>query len=73
MTSNEKLIQTIFNELKYDDEPLEKKGDRLKHLYNKASETHKQVMNEMLIALTGWSLPTLINRSQDFEESKANI
>lgn len=63
MNSNEKLIQCIFDELRDDDEPAEKKGDRLKRTYNEASQEKKQIIDDLLITLTGWSFPTLLKKS----------
>ena len=58
----ERLFETILNEINSDDEPYYKKARQL--LLASLNNEH---VDDFFIAICGWSLESLIERSQDNE------
>lgn len=65
MTKNEQLIQKIYDDFQEDDESAEKKGARLRRTYKNASKSQRQMIDDIFITLTGWSLKTQIETVDD--------
>jgi hypothetical protein len=59
-----KIMKNVIEDLEYqmstDDEPNDKKSDRLKRTYINASESEKKLIDDVFITICGYSLNTLI-------------
>ena len=64
------LIEIILDEMQTDDENTTKQSWRIIRTYEKASNEQKDLVDDILISLCGWSVPTLIDMVRD---SQANI
>lgn len=60
------LFEVITQEIENDDECIEKKEEQLLDLYHNANTQEQTILNEVFIAMTGWSFETLV------EMAKAN-
>ena len=58
----ERFFETLLNEINSDDEPYHKKA---RHLFIAALKSEDP--DDFFISLCGWSLETLVERSQDDE------
>lgn len=60
MITGEELFIKFQDALNTDDEPMNKKGNRLINTYNGADNNGKKIIDDIFITLCGWSLETLI-------------
>jgi hypothetical protein len=56
------LIEIILSEAQNDDEDTSDQSDRLNQLYDSADEKGKQLIDDALICICGWSMSSLIER-----------
>ncbi|MDP4084703.1 MAG: hypothetical protein Q8934_08830 [Bacillota bacterium] len=54
------IIDTIQDQLQTDEEPIEKVHDHIVQCYNSYDDAQKRAVNEIFIALVGYSLDTLL-------------
>ena len=53
------LIELIISEAQNDEENSNNQSTLLERLYNKADDNGKQLLDDALICICGWSLPSL--------------
>lgn len=58
----EQLIEEFIRAVQSDDEPWDKKGERLIRTYQSADDKGKALIDDLFITLCGWSLETLIEK-----------
>lgn len=63
------LIETIQEQILTDDVETMKQANRMIAIYDKATKQEKQVIDDLMIALCGWSMPTLFDMVRDSQES----
>jgi len=56
------LIELIISEAQNDEENSNNQSERLEGLYDGADDKGKQLIDDALICICGWSLPSLRNR-----------
>lgn len=60
------LLMAMFDkEYESDDESFSNKGDRLLRDYKNANLSEKKVINDTIITLCGWTIPTLIKLAKE--------
>lgn len=60
-----KLMAIFDQEFNSDEESWEKKGHNLLKIWNEADEKQRELINQVLMALCGWEMETLLNKAQD--------
>ena len=68
----EAVGEVLFEEVTSDEETFDNKGYRLEQIYEKASEADKKLINDVLIAVCGWSYETLLAKAKQKVDRKWN-
>lgn len=59
------LYDTITEQMATDDNSTKGIAERLKRQYKNVDKHDKEVIDELLINLVGWSMPTLIKKEKE--------
>lgn len=59
------LAELIQLQIQSDDHPDQ--SDRIEKIYSDATEPQRAAIDDLLIALCGWSLPTLLSQLSELE------
>ncbi|MHA1482218.1 MAG: hypothetical protein ACTSQA_02125 [Candidatus Heimdallarchaeaceae archaeon] len=59
------VIENLEYQMSTDNEPNDKKSDRLKRTYINASESEKKLIDDVFITICGYSLNTLIKDNEE--------
>jgi len=70
MFTDETILGRVLHAMQTDDEDPSKQSRKLRALYEEADEAGKKLLDDALICLCGWSLATLIQRTDDGEEEE---
>jgi hypothetical protein len=68
---NLNLIALVFQEMWDDDANTDRESERLLATYDEADAAGKQLIDDVLVSLCGWTLPTLRRRLDGGESENA--
>jgi hypothetical protein len=58
------IVVTLYEYFSTDDEPARRKGYSLRRKYEDASETEKEIIDDLMITICGYSLKTIIEEAK---------
>jgi hypothetical protein len=64
----EELVEAFDHAYQTDDESFDKKGSQMIYLYEHASDDEKNVIDNLLTTLCGWTMKSLCERSNTSKE-----
>lgn len=64
------IITKIFEEMSTDDACSEDQSERIKKEYGQATKKERELIDEILISLCGWSIPSILESIEEDEISE---
>lgn len=61
--TDEDFFETVYEQFTEDDEAWDKKGSQILRQYETASVPEKAILNYLMITMTGWTIPSLIEKA----------
>ena len=58
--SQQHLIEKIFEEMSTDGDADERQAERLVRLYQESSQKEKELIDQVMMCICGWTMKTLI-------------
>jgi hypothetical protein len=65
------LVEKIFEQMELDDDDWEEQSEILLETWREASEDRRRVIDEVLVALCGWTMKSLIRMTPKRSLNKA--
>ena len=57
------FFEEVYENFNIDDESWGKKGEAILYQYELASDPEKAILNYLMVTMTGWTIPSLIEKA----------